>query len=209
LVDIIVQVDAVRLLIGEHQLDRMRAAVKSSRAAVAVANAQGRVLYASDAFHQLFRFREKPIASLDDLCSLLSPVEALQHAFKSLGKSRQSWRGDAVLQQPEEALPLAVRVEAVLSNDGSLVGYVVSFADQTDAQRAASARHHLESSLKPAGRDSDDVILAILTNATMAAMDIADGQHDSTTAPQLNEVELSAHRAARLYRRIRNFDSDI
>jgi hypothetical protein len=108
-----------------------------------------------------------------------------------------------------EPLPLAVRVEAVLSSNGSLVGYVVSFADQSDAQRAASARHHLESSLQPAGRDSDDVILAILTNASMAAMDIADGQHDASTAPQLTEVEQSAHRAARLYRRIRNFDSEI
>lgn len=209
LVDIIVQVDAVRLLIGEHQLDRMRSAVKNSRAAVAVANAQGNVLYASDAFLQLFRFCEKPMASLDDLCSVLSPVQALQQAFKTLGKSRQSWRGEAVLRQPAEPLPLAVRVEAVLSSNGSLVGYVVSFADQSDAQRAASARHHLESSLQPAGRDSDDVILAILTNASMAAMDIADGQHDASTAPQLTEVEQSAHRAARLYRRIRNFDSEI
>jgi hypothetical protein len=66
----------------------------------------------------------------------------------------------------------------------------------------------LERSLQPAGRDADEIILAILTNASMAAMDIADGPHDATTAPQLNEVEQSAHRAARLYRRIRSFDSN-
>jgi PAS domain-containing protein len=208
LVDIIIQVDAVRLLIGENQLGRMRAAVKCSRAAVTVADAQGRVLYASDAFWQLFEASKKSINSLDDLSTALLPADALKHAFKSIGRSRQSWRGEAVLQQPTEALPLAVRVEAVLSSDGSLVGYVVSFSDLSDAQRAASARHQLESSLQPAGRDADDIILAILTNASMAAMDIVDGQHDATTAPQLNEVELSAHRASRLYRRIRYFDSD-
>jgi hypothetical protein len=39
-------------------------------------------------------------------------------------------------------------------------------------------------------------------------MDIADGQHDSTTAPQLHEVGQSAHRAADLYRRMRSFASN-
>ena len=208
LVDIIVQVDAVRLLIAEHQLTRMRNAVKTSRAAVAISNAQGHFLYASDAFWQLFSASEKPVKGLSDLSAVLSPAHALQQAIDSLGRTRQSWRGEALLDQSGEALPLAVRIEVVLSSDGLLVGYVVSFADQSDIQRAASARNHLESSLQPAGRDADDIMLAILTNASMAAMDISDGQHDATTAPQLNEVELSAHRAARLYRSIRYFDSN-
>jgi light-regulated signal transduction histidine kinase (bacteriophytochrome) len=207
LVDIIVQVEAVRLLIGENQLAHMRAAVKCSRAAVAVADAQKRVLYASDAFWQLVEATGRQIDSLDDLCAVFQSAHALQHVFESLGKSRQSWRGEGFLQQPGRPLPLAVRVEAVLGRDGLLVGFVVSFADLSDAQRANSARYQLESSLQPAGRDADEIILAILTNASMAAMDIADGQHDATTAPQLNEVEQSAHRAARLYRRIRTFDS--
>jgi light-regulated signal transduction histidine kinase (bacteriophytochrome) len=208
LVDIIVQVEAVRLLIGENQLAHMRAAVKSSRAAVAVADAQGRVLYASDAFWQLFDSTARAIETLDDLSAVFLSAQPLQQAFASLGKSRQSWRGEGLLQQAGQSLPLALRAEAVLGRDGALVGFVVSFADQSDAQRASSARHQLESSLQPAGRDADEIILAILTNASMAAMDIADGPHDATTAPQLNEVEQSAHRAARLYRRIRSFDSN-
>jgi PAS domain-containing protein len=208
LVDIIVQVEAVRLLIGEHQLAQMRAAVQCSRAAVTVADAQGRLLFASDAFWQLFDVCGARIASLDELSSLFVPALALPHAISSLIKSRQSWRGDGLLRRLGATLPLAIRAEAVLGRDGTLVGYVVSFADQSDAQRAASARNHLERSLQPAGRDADDIILAILTNASMAAMDIADGQQDASTAPQLNEVEQSAHRAARLYRRIRTFDSN-
>jgi PAS domain-containing protein len=208
LVDIIVQVEAVRLLIGENQLAHMRAAVKSSRAAVAVADAQGRVLYASDAFWLLFDGTARAIETLDDLSAVFLSAQPLQQAFTSLGKSRQSWRGEGLLQQAGQSLPLALRAEAVLGRDGALVGFVVSFADQSDAQRASSARHQLERSLQPAGRDADEIILAILTNASMAAMDIADGPHDATTAPQLNEVEQSAHRAARLYRRIRSFDSN-
>jgi hypothetical protein len=100
-------------------------------------------------------------------------------------------------------MPLAIRAEAVLGGGGRLVGFVVSFADQSDAERTAAARSQLERSLQPAGGDADEIIRAIMNNASMAAMDIADGQHDASSAPQLNEVEQSAHRAARLYRSIR------
>jgi len=207
LVEIIVQVEAVRLLIGEQQLAHMRAAVKSSRAAVAVSDTQGRVLYASDAFWELFDATGKKIESLDDLSTVFQSRNALRQALQSLDKSHQSWRGEGLLQQMGQSLPLAIRAEAVLGRDGLMAGLVVSFADQSDAQRTASARKQLERSLQPAGRDADEIILAILTNASMAAMDIADGQHDATSAPQLYEVERSTHRAAQLYRRIRSFDS--
>jgi hypothetical protein len=103
---------------------------------------------------------------------------------------------------------VAIRAETVMGRNGALVGFVFSFADQSDAEQAASARRQLERSLQPAGRDADEIVRAILTNASVAAMDIADGQHDLTTAPQLNEVEQSAHRAAGLYKRMRSFDSN-
>jgi hypothetical protein len=100
-------------------------------------------------------------------------------------------------------MPLTIRAEAVLGNAGTLVGFVVSFADQSDAERTAQARSQLEHSLHPVSADADEIVQAIMSNATMAAMDIADGQHDASSAPQLHEVEQSAHRAARLYRSIR------
>ena len=204
LVEIIVQVEAVRLLIGEHQLLGMRAAVKCSRAAVAVADAGGHILYASDAFGQLFDRSGSPLGSLSALADAFVSSQALHQALQALGRTQQSWRGEGLLRRPQNPpLPLAVRAEAVLGRDGRLVGFVVSFADQSDAERTATARSQLERSLQPAGGDADAIILAILNNASMAAMDIADGQHDASSAPQLNEVEQSAHRAARLYRRIR------
>jgi hypothetical protein len=47
------------------------------------------------------------------------------------------------------------------------------------------------------------VISAILTNASLAAMDIADSTGGAGVAPLLEEVEASARRAAVLYGRIR------
>jgi PAS domain S-box-containing protein len=205
LVDIIVQVEAVRLLLSEQQLVHMRAAVKSSRAAVAVANADGDILYASEAFWQLFGTLSREVCTFDTLAEAFLSAPALRNALHGLGKYSQSWKGEGALRQAQgEPIPLAIRAEAVLGRDGRLVGFVVTFADQTDSERATSARRQLERSLLPAGRDADDVIRAILTNASLAAMDIADGQHDASAAPQLQEVEQSTHRAASLYGRIRS-----
>jgi light-regulated signal transduction histidine kinase (bacteriophytochrome) len=208
LVDIIVQVEAVRLLIGEHQLTHMRAAVRCSRAAVAVADAQGHILFFSEVFSALFELTAAP-TSLDALADAFVSAQPLRDALRSLGSSRPSWRGEGNLRlSPDQTLFLAIRAETVMGRNGALVGFVLSFADQTDAQRAATARNELERNLQPAGREADDIVRAILTHASVAAMDIADGQHDSTTAPQLKEVEQSAHRAADLYRRMRSFDSN-
>jgi len=203
LVDIIVQVEAVRLLIGENQLRTMRAAVKCSRAAVAVADAAGGVLYASEAFDALFAPGGPP-ATLEALASTFEHAATLRDALRTLGQGRQSWRGDGLMRQVSgQAVPLAIRVEGVPGTDGRVVGFVVSLADQSEVERTAAARSQLERSLQPAGQGADEITLAILSNASVAGMDIADGQHDDSSAPQLNEVERSAQRAARLYRRIR------
>ena len=49
------------------------------------------------------------------------------------------------------------------------------------------------------------MIGAILTNASLAAMDIADGAGGPPVAPLLQELEASAQRATALYAQIRGF----
>jgi hypothetical protein len=53
-------------------------------------------------------------------------------------------------------------------------------------------------------RARDEVISAILTNASLAAMDIADAAGGPTVAPLLQELEASAQRATALYAQIRS-----
>ena len=96
--------------------------------------------------------------------------------------------------------------------DGQVLGCIVVLTDLRDSRRAEEARQHLEQSLKvaglgeradgPGGR-ADGVIGAILTNASLAAMDIADSAGGAGVAPLLEEVEASAKRATSLYGRIR------
>jgi len=206
LVDIIVQVHAVRLLIAEHQLVQIRGTVQSSREPVAIADAAGRVLFTNAAFDQLAGGAGPAPATLDALAGLFTVPTLLQQSLKALQHSRQPWRGDMALRRAGQSpLPVAVRAELVPGRDGTLLGFIVILADLSDSERAAAARRRLEQTLEPAARDADEVIRTILTNASLAAMDIADGPGGPSVAPLLNEVEASAQRAAALYGRIRGF----
>ncbi|MEK8031259.1 GAF domain-containing protein [Ideonella sp. DXS29W] len=208
LVDIIVQVHAVRLLIAEHQLVQVRATVQASREPVAIAGVDGRLLFASDAFSQLVA-GSLPPATLDDLAACFTEPAQLRQALEALRTAHQPWRGEMALRRaglPD--LPLGVRAEIVPGRDGTLLGFIVMLADLSDTQRAAAARRQLELSLQPVERDADEVIRAILTNASLAAMDIADGPGGPSVAPLLNEVEASTQRATALYGRMRLFDED-
>ena len=209
LVDIIVQVQAVRLLIAEHQQAQIRATVAGSREPVLIADAQGRVLFANDA---LLGLRGQPVVVGDDLPSLFSRPESVRTALAQLRVTPHGWRQELELCGADgNALPVAVHAELVTGRDGVLLGYVLTLADLRDSRRADSAREHLEGELQKAAQrgltEADEVISAILTNASLAAMDIADARGGPPVAPLLTELEASTRRATALYVQIRKFSS--
>ena len=94
---------------------------------------------------------------------------------------------------------------ALIETDGEHHIRPIAFRSEPYSEQA---RRQLEASLLLTGarvRQRDDVIGAILTNASLAAMDIADGASSPSVAPLLEELELSAQRAAVLYSQIRDF----
>jgi PAS domain-containing protein len=212
LTDIIVQINAVRLLIAEHQLAQVRATVGSSGEPVLIGDASGRGLFANQAFAALLGLGEVP--PLDDLPSLFTHPPLVRSVLASLGQERQPWRGELGLVLPgKRHLAVSVRAEIVPARDGSVLGFFMIFVDLTDSKRADEARLHLERSLsravdlrgdtRAAGLSArGDVLGAILANASLAAMDIADGSSAPSVAPLLEELEVSTRRAADLYGRI-------
>jgi two-component system, chemotaxis family, sensor kinase Cph1 len=101
---------------------------------------------------------------------------------------------------------------------GAVIGFILILADLSDSKRAEAARRHLEQSLSQAAVStldasaeamgalrSDPVISAIFTNASLAAMDIADSATGPAVAPLLEQLEHSAQRAAALYGQIRDY----
>ena len=220
LIDIIVQINAVRLLIAEHQIAQIRTTVGSSNEPVVVADANGRALFANDAFFALLQQPALPGAALEELSTLFSNPPLVGKILGSLAQERRPWRGELALAlQAGKTLPVAVRAEVVPARDGSVLGYFLIFTDLTDSQRAAQARRHLEQSLSEAVADGPargaahtasatergDLMGAILANASLAAMDIADGSSTSSVAPLLEELEASTKRATALYGQIRLF----
>jgi hypothetical protein len=131
-----------------------------------------------------------------------------------LRQSPQSWRRDMDLLLGSGKLgvsvPVAVRAEIVNDRDGQALGFILTLQDLRSVRHAEAARQNLETSLRQAAvgsvREADEVISAILTNATLAAMDIADARSGPPMAPSLNELEVSTLRAAALYAQIRAFN---
>jgi light-regulated signal transduction histidine kinase (bacteriophytochrome) len=207
LVDIIVQVHAVRLLIAEHQLSQIRGTVGASREPVLVADPQGRLSFANEAFAALLGEGTPAPAAGCDVTSFFDQPTAARRVLDGL--ALQPWRGEwAVARHAGTALPVAVRAEAVPGRDGELLGFILTLTDLSGSRRTAEARRHLEDTLEVSANKAhhaDAVINAILTNASLAAMDIADAAGSPPVAPLLQELEASAQRATALYAQIRGF----
>ena len=214
LIDIIVQVNAVRLLIAEHQLAQVRGTVGSSNEAVVVTDGRQRTLFANEAFLRLSGRTREALPDLAAVAGLFTQPEAARHVFDGLVTDGQPWRGEFEMAGANP-MPLSVRAEVVPARDGSVLGFILMFDDLTESKRALRAREHLEASLSQAvpslaaygigSRENDELISAILASASLAAMDIADGNMAPTVAPMLEELEVSTRRATALYGRIRGF----
>lgn len=221
LVDIILQVHAVRLLIAEHQLAQTRATVASSQEPVVIADASQRVLFGNDAFYTLVRRARGEHATLDEMASLFSDAGSARAMLNALAEERQPWRGPMELRLGDGGLlAVAVRAEIVPHRDGSVLGYFLILDDLTQSRRAAAARERLEQSLARAsladgppgplepGNSHQELLNAVLANASLAAMDIMDGHAAPSMTTLLEEIDSSAQRAAALYKRIRDFSAE-
>jgi PAS domain S-box-containing protein len=209
LVDIIVQVHAVRLLIAEHQMGQIRATVAGSREPVLIVNAEGQVIFANDALAAL---RGADVVLGSPVDGLFALPRVVEQALAHLKASQHGWRRELdLLTVAGAALPMTVHAELVTGRDGRPLGFVLTLIDLRERRRADHARLNLESALRLAAQsgssEADEVISAILTHASVAAMDIADARGGPPVAPLLQELETSTRRAAALYAQIRSFSS--
>ncbi len=217
LIDIILQVNAVRLLIAEHQAAKTRATVANSQEPVIIANMKRQVLFSNEAFFKLAKRTPGDRRSLDEIALLFSEPVQVKSMLTTLAEERQSWRGPLELCMSDGSkLPVTVRAEVVPARDGSVLGFFLIFDDLTHNQRAAAARHRLEQSLSQAARaaatresqmrvntdEPDELMYAVLANASVAAMDITDGGAAQTVAALLEEIDGSTRRATALYGRM-------
>jgi len=208
LADIIVQVHAVRLLIGEHQMAQVRAAIDNSTEPVLIADAGGRVLFCNEAFTELVGGVRERCASIDGAAALFTEPKELRAALASVRSRQHAWRGELLLARAGGPLPVAARLDFVPGAAGAL-GYVLTLVDVSEARRAREARLRLEESLSNASGaglampSADTVMRALIANASVAAMDIGDAAGSTAVTPLLEELQAATRRAAELYAQVR------
>ncbi len=216
LVDIILQVQAVRLLIAQHQMSEEQKRVENSKEPVLLLGTTGSVIFYNKAFSELFGRPPDTVHSMDDVSALFSDPTQAKTILMTLVQHQRPWRGELLAMTPQGQQPLAVRGDIVPGIYGASLGLILLFTDLANTKKAEEARRHLELSLRIANTCSrsnlkqptpmpDAAVHAIIANASMAAMDIADSEVSANTAALFAEVEASAQRATDLYQRLQSF----
>lgn len=214
LVDLIVQVNAVRMLIAARQLSQLRATVAGAQeAVVVVADTSPGGFYANDAFYALVGRRRDECTSLEALTGLFTDTGLVRRIVGHLRAEQRSWQGELALRRSDGTeLPVSMRAEPVPAGMDGLLGTIFILEDLTTAKRIEAARMRLEAALTRTGHtaptqsespEGQALVGAIIANASLAAMDIADSGPTPTAAPLLQEVETSTQRATALLARIR------
>ncbi len=209
--DVVTQFRSVRSLIAEDQLDQVRRQVQQSGNAVIIADADGVILQINSAFDALLPPHTKRPSSIADLRTLLAGPDDAVRALQDLVKNRRGWRGEVILEGRGNALmPLLVRADPVYAQQDRSLGFVLMFTDLTQRKEAETARKQFQEGVieqhRPmAGRlDSKadlvfrNLLSAMVENAQLAALEIADGVDPAEMPRMLEAVRASVDRTAEM-----------
>jgi light-regulated signal transduction histidine kinase (bacteriophytochrome) len=208
--DVIQQFRSVRLLIAQEQLDKIRLQVRGSEQPVAVADAQGRVLFSNERLERLLDGAGR-LPSLEDLPAFFADPERARAALAELFGQRRPWRGEVVLAVGAAAgTPFLVRVDPVLSSAEHVLGYVALLTDLSGRRAADEARRRFQQSIVsrhqiraiPVDSAADlryrELMTTLVENAQLAGLEITDGS-DLTQVPEmLASVQTSVARTTEL-----------
>lgn len=213
--DVVIQFRSVRLLIAQDQLDMVGRQVQRSDQAVIVASRDGSVFMTSQAFEDLLPRDHAPLGRLDDLPQLFANPTALARRIRRLVERNDTWRGDAeLLAGGGKKRPVLVRADPVFSAPGKVLGFVVVVADMLEQKAADAARRRFQEQivsdirLAPERLESDadlryqNLLAAVVENAQLAALEIADGVDARNMPALLESVKGSVDRSAELLRHL-------
>jgi PAS domain S-box-containing protein len=216
--DMITQVRALRVLIAERQATQTRVVVDDSAEPMVIADGLGRVLLVNRAFERLLRRPHAHLNSLDDVAALFADPGRARTVLDQLQRERQPWLGE--LEIPGFGgltVPVAVRADAVPTESGDVLGYIVIVTDLSARHEAERTRARLERALLDTpplaplagaavalARDFDTLMAAVLANGSTAVMQVADASAESSVTPLLAELETATRRAAELAVQILN-----
>lgn len=215
LADIILQIRAVRVLIAEAQLERMRGAVVAAAEPIVIAGEDGRILLANDALARLIGGPFRTPETLRDLAQQFEQPQRMLDLIERLRSDRRPWRGELRLSRGDGGgTPVALRADPIPQMHGGLFGYIFVLNDLTAREAADHARERLQRAIYAAQRpttvselealqgpmspDVQALVSAVWANAGVAVSEIADSADLVAIAPLLREIEAATRQAAKL-----------
>jgi PAS domain S-box-containing protein len=219
--DIVYQFRALRILIAQDQLARVRREVQAAAQPIAILDASGSVLLVNEAFERMIAVSSTSPGSIEDLPELFGEAAALRAALRELVRERQPWRGEVrTVSRPAGSRTWLLRADPVFAAVDRVLGYVLFFTDLTDRKAGEAARRRFQEGIMETHRDSGirlntqadliyrNLLSPVIGNAKLAALEITDGMDLDAVPGMLDSVTESVSRTASLLERVvsRSFD---
>jgi len=211
--DVALQVRSMSYLITEDRMAQLRRALQASSDGVLIADGNGRIRFANEAFSRFFRRPHVHISDLDDLPPLFRDPAAARNMVRTVLDNRQPWRGELPLAAGGGmSVPLAVRADVIPRLDGfGALGYIVLVTNLSERHEADAARSRVQRAIVNAQRAlsqmefpmpgaglSHELVEAVLASASLAVMEVAEDAEGPSVVPTLDGLEASTKRAADL-----------
>jgi PAS domain-containing protein len=209
--DVVLQFRSVRMLIAQDQLAQVSREVRQSEQAVVVADPEGRVLLADQAFVRMLPADRAAPRQLDELTALVDDPASARKGLRALLDQRRAWRGEVRLEAgPGRWHPLLVRADPVFASPDRVLGFVLLFADLSERREAEAARQRFQEGILERRRtvglrlDSKadlvyrNLLSSLVDNAQLAALEITDSVDLARMPELLESVRVSVARTAEL-----------
>ena len=212
--DVVLQFRSVRLLIAQSQLEQVSRQVRRAGQPVLIADPEGRILLANQAFEKLVGSATPRLRWIEDLPPLFADPDAVRALLHELFSEHRAWRGEQSLVAAEPQRPLMLRADPVFSAPDHVLGFVILFNDLTERRAADDARRQFQAEIVDRHRlatvplDSGDdlvfrnLLASVVGNAQLAALEITDGVDLAQVPAMLESVQSSVERAAALLERL-------
>lgn len=210
--DVVLQFRSVRMLIAADQLAQVRRQVTVSDQPLLIADADGVVTLANQAFEQMMPGWMAATGQPRHVAELLERVadsQSARHRMDDLLEGHRSWRGELHLIEPDGTeRPVLLRADAVFNAPTRVLGFVFLFTDLTERKAAQAARLQFQEDIvsghrvKPGRLDSQAdlafrrLFSTVLENAKLAALEITDGTEVARMPALLDSVRASTSRTA-------------
>ncbi|HTW27035.1 MAG TPA: GAF domain-containing protein [Acetobacteraceae bacterium] len=211
LTDVVLQFRAVRTLIARDQLAQVEGRLGAAAQPVLIADPAGAVILSNRPCRDLLQAAGSMPARLEDLAACCADAAEIRRRLAAVLRERRYWRGDIRLRLADGGQrPLMLRVDPVQAAPGRVLGFVVMLTDLTERNAAAAARRAFQDGVvdeppRRAGRSDSRadltlrrLLLPIVENAQVAALEITDGVEMARIPEMLDSVRASVARAAEL-----------